>query len=150
VDKNYLADALGTGRVTIETLHLVRDVRRESDGSYVVSVNAIDEQGALVARKAITCTHLFLCGGSMGTSQLLVRARETGTLPDLSLDVGSEWGPNSDIFVMRGNPIWNPTGDKVSTVPATGFRTTDQDGKAVFSMDIPFPVGLETWPASTS
>ncbi|MDB4989531.1 MAG: cholesterol oxidase [Myxococcaceae bacterium] len=145
VDKNYLADALGTGNVTIESLHIVRELRREANGLYVVSVNAIDVDGALVARKEITCTHLFLCGGSMGTSELLVRARETGSLPDLNSQVGTGWGPNSDILVQRANQLWNPTGDKISMVPATGFRTVDQDGKQVFSMDIPFPVGVETF-----
>jgi cholesterol oxidase len=59
--------------------------------------------------------------------------------------VGTEWGPNSDIFVMRGNALWNPTGDKIATVPATGFRTVDHNGKAVFSMDVPYPIGIETF-----
>jgi cholesterol oxidase len=81
----------------------------------------------------------------MGTSGLLVRARETGALPNLNAQVGTGWGPNSDIFLMRSNTSSNPTGSQVSTVPATGFRTTDQNGKAVFSMDIPFPVGIETY-----
>jgi cholesterol oxidase len=145
VDKNYLADAVATGKVTIASLHIVREIRRDPGGAYVISANAIDEAGKLVARKEISCTHLFLCGGSMGTSQLLVRARETGTLENLNDAVGTEWGPNSDIFVMRGNAFWNPTGDKIATVPATGFRTVDQQGKQVFSMDIPFPIGIETF-----
>jgi cholesterol oxidase len=145
VDKNYLADALATGRVTIESLHIVREVRRDPNGKYVVSVNVIDIAGNLVERKEITCTRLFLCGGSMGTSQLLVRARETGTLENLNKAVGTGWGPNSDIFVMRLNQLWNATGDKISAVPATGFRTVDHKGKAVFSMDIPYPIGVETF-----
>jgi cholesterol oxidase len=145
LDKNYLADAIATGRLTLESLHIVQSIRREAGGMYVLQVNAIDARGALVARKEVTCKRLFLCGGSMGTSELLVRARESGTLPDLNDKVGTGWGPNSDIFVMRGNHLLYPTGDKVSTVPCTGFRTVDQDGKPVFSMDIPFPVGLETF-----
>ncbi len=144
VDKNYLAEAVASGKVTIASLHIVREISRDPSGLYVVAANAIDEFGKLVARKEITCKHLFLCGGSMGTSQLLVRARETGTLANLNQAVGTDWGPNSDIFVMRANPLWNPTGDRISMVPATGFRTLDQQGKAVFSMDIPFPLGIET------
>ncbi|MET0285529.1 MAG: GMC oxidoreductase, partial [Polyangiales bacterium] len=144
VDKNYLADALGTGKVTIETLHIVRDVRRDGD-QYVLGVNVIDLEGELVERKEITCKSLFFCGGSMGTSRLLTRAREVGQLPNLNDEVGTGWGPNSDIFVYRGNHLWNPTGDTISTIPATGFRTTDQNGKQVFSMDIPYPVGIETF-----
>jgi cholesterol oxidase len=136
---------VATGRVTIESLHIVREIRREPDGKYLLEVNVIDVLGNLVERKEITCTRLFLCGGSMGTSRLLVRARETGTLENLNDAVGTQWGSNSDIFVMRGNPLWSPTGDKVATVPATGFRTVDKQGKQVFSMDIPFPIGLETF-----
>ncbi len=144
VDKNYLADALGTGKVTIETLHIVRDVRREGD-QYVLGVNVIDLLGELVERKEIRCKSLFLCGGSMGTSRLLTRAREVGHLPDLNDQVGTGWGPNSDIFVYRANNLLTPTGDTISTIPATGWRTVDQDGKHVFSMDIPYPIGIETW-----
>src|SRR6202042_2180970 len=96
-------------------------------------------------RLQVTCKRLFMCGGSMGTSRLLVRARDTGALPNLNAQVGTGWGPNSDIFLMRHNTIFNATGSDVSTVPCTAFRTTDQSGKAVFSMDIPFPIGIETF-----
>ncbi|HEX6241977.1 MAG TPA: GMC family oxidoreductase N-terminal domain-containing protein, partial [Polyangiales bacterium] len=89
VDKNYLADALATGKLTIASLHIVREIRRAPNGQYVVEANAIDVAGNLVERKEITCKHLFLCGGSMGTSQLLVRARETGTLENLNEAVGT-------------------------------------------------------------
>ncbi len=80
----------------------------------------------------------------MGTSELLVRSRDTGALPDLNDRVGTGWGPNSDIFLMRDDTP-TMTGADISMVPATGFRTTDQDGKQVFSMDIPFPAGFETF-----
>ena len=145
LDKTYIADAIATGNLTIESLHIVKDIRQNPDGTYLVVANAIDIDGNLVARKAVTCNRLFLCGGSMGTSGLLVRARDTGALPNLNDQVGTGWGPNSDIFLMRGNTTANPTGAQVSTVPATGFRTTDQNGQAVFSMDIPFPAGIETY-----
>jgi cholesterol oxidase len=145
LDKTYIADAIASGYLTVESLVIVKEIRQNPDGTYVVAANAIDIVGNLVARKEITCNRLFLCAGSLGTSELLVRARETGALPNLNDLVGTGWGPNSDIFLMRSNSIFNPTGSQVSTVPATGFRTTDQNGKAVFSMDIPFPVGLETF-----
>ncbi len=145
LDKTYLADAIATGNLTVESLHIVKQIQRNPDGSYLVSVNAIDVDGNLIEFKELSCSRLFLCGGSMGTSELLVRARDTGLLSNLNDQVGTGWGPNSDIFLMRGNTTANPTGAQVSTVPATGFRTTDQNGKAVFSMDIPFPVGIETY-----
>lgn len=145
LDKTYLADALATGKLTIESLAVVKDIQQNPDGTYLVVADSIDIDGNLLARKEVTCTRLFLCGGAMGTTGLLVRARETGALPNLNAQVGTGWGPNSDIFLMRSNTLSNPTGAQVSTVPATGFRTTDQSGKAVFSMDIPFPIGIETY-----
>jgi cholesterol oxidase len=145
LDKTYLADALGTGKLTIESLCVVKDIQQNPDGTYLLVANSIDIDGNLLARTEVTCKRLFMCGGSMGTSGLLVRARETGALPNLNAQIGTGWGPNSDIFLMRSNTNSNPTGSQVSTVPATGFRTTDQNGKAVFSMDIPFPVGIETY-----
>jgi len=81
----------------------------------------------------------------MGSTELLVRARERGDLPDLSADFGTFWGPNSDIFVARDNPVWTPTGATQCTVPATTFTTRDQFGKQFFSMIIPMPVGIETY-----
>jgi cholesterol oxidase len=145
LDKTYIADAIATGKLTIESLCIVKSIQQSPDGSYLVVANSIDVDGNLLERKEITCNRLFLCGGSMGTSELLVRARDTGALPDLNDQVGTGWGPNSDIFLMRSNTNANPTGAQISTVPATGFRTTDQNGKPVFSMDIPFPVGIETY-----
>jgi cholesterol oxidase len=145
LDKTYIADAIATGKLTIQSLHIVKQIQQNPDGTYLVLANAIDVDGNLLARKELTCNRLFMCGGSMGTSELLVRARDTGALPNLNDQIGTGWGPNSDIFLMRSNTNSNPTGSQVSTVPATGFRTTDQDGKAVFSMDIPFPAGIETY-----
>lgn len=149
LDKSYLAEALAAGLLTILALHVVRRIERAPDGTYIVSCDEIDIEGNLVAKKQLGCNRLFLGGGSMGTTDLLMRARETGALPDLNDQVGTAWGPNSDIFVARATPVWEPTGDKMSTVPAAGFRTLDEDGKNVFSLYIPFPVvGIETYVAT--
>jgi cholesterol oxidase len=146
LDKTYIADAMATGNLTLESLVAVKELRRNRNGTYVVTADAIDIDGNHLARREITCKRLFLCGGSMGTSELLVRSRETGALPDLNELVGTGWGPNSDIFLMRDTTP-SVTGAQISMVPATGFRTTDQDGKQVFSMDIPFPAGFEAFTA---
>jgi cholesterol oxidase len=108
-------------------------------------VRQIDIDGNVLATREVPCTHLFLGGGSLGTSELLVRARDSGALPDLNASVGTQWGPNSDIFVPRDNPLWYPTGHLQASVPSSAFRTRDSSGKHVFSMIIPFPVGIETF-----
>lgn len=145
LDQTYIADAMGTGLLTIMSLTEVRKITRDPSGEYVVHCKQIDIDGKVLAEPELRCTHLFLGAGSFGTSELLVRARETGALPDLNPSVGTKWGPNSDIFVGRSNPIWQPTGATQAGVPGMAFHTRDQDDKTVFSMIIPFPAGIETF-----
>jgi cholesterol oxidase len=145
LDQTYLAEAMGTGLLTLHVLHQVTRITRSAMSEYVVHMKVIDVKGQVLEKKELACTHLFLGGGSMGTSELLVRARTLGDLPDLSEMVGTQWGPNSDIFVARDNPLWAPTGALQASVPSSSFRTRDARGKHVFSMFVPFPVGIETW-----
>jgi cholesterol oxidase len=144
LDKTYLAEAMGTARLTVLSMHPVKRIGRAPDGAFVVSCEEIDVDGNVLATKELTCKGLFLCCGSVGTTELLVRARETGALPNLNEAIGTGWGPNSDIFVGRTQPDSVLTGDKISMVPATGIRTLDHQGKPFFSMSIPFPAGFET------
>lgn len=144
LDKSYLAEALGTGLLTILPLHIVKRIERATDGTFVLTCFEIDVDGNLVEQKKLSCKRLFLGAGSVGTPELLLRARDTGALPNLNDQVGTGWGPNSDIFVARTQLDTVMTGDKISTVPATGFHTVDQQGRPVFSMPIPFPAGFET------
>jgi len=144
LDKTYLADALGTGLLTILALHLVKRIERADNGEFVVLCDQIDIDGNVLAQRQLSCGQLFLGAGSVGTSELLLRARDTGALSNLNEHIGTGWGPNSDIFVARTQPDSVLTGDKISMVPATGFRFQDGDGRPVFSMAIPFPAGFET------
>lgn len=146
LDKNYLADAVGTGLVSIRAMHSVKKIEREPDGTYLVTVEEIDLQGNLLRRYQIGCEQLFLAGGSMGTTDMLVRARDTGALPQLNSAIGTSWSANSDIFTVIGNPVWQPTGGKQSMVPATGFYSRDQNNDPMYTMAVPLPLaGLESW-----
>lgn len=145
LDKSYLAAALGTGKVTIEALHTVRAIGRQSDGKYVLTVEQADAYGKVLARKQITCRHLFLGAGSLGSTELLVRARDTGALPDLSAEVGAGWGPNGNIMTARANHIWDTTGAHQSSIPALGINDWDNAAAPVFAEIAPMPAGLETW-----
>ncbi|MET0386993.1 MAG: GMC oxidoreductase [Polyangiales bacterium] len=145
LDKSYLADAMATGLLTIRMLTEVTRIRADPPGGYIVDTREIDVQGKVLGQQALHCSHLFVGAGSVGSSEMLVRARDRGDLPHLNSHVGTQWGPNGDIFVARDMPIWSPTGAQQSGVPGAEFRTRDQDGKHVFSMFIPFPAGLETF-----
>ncbi|GGQ42309.1 GMC oxidoreductase [Streptomyces mutabilis] len=145
LDKSYLADALGTGKVAIETLHQVKTIRQRNDGTYLLTVEQKDAQGGLLATKEISCRHLFLGAGSLGSTELLLRARETGTLADLSPEIGGGWGPNGNIMTARANHMWNPTGSNQSSIPALGIDDWDNPDSPVFAEIAPMPAGLETW-----
>ncbi|WP_037627917.1 GMC oxidoreductase [Streptomyces aureus] len=145
LDKSYLAAALGTGKVTIETLHQVKTIRQRNDGTYLLTVEQKDAGGTLLATKTISCRHLFLGAGSLGSTELLLRARETGTLPNLGSEIGGGWGPNGNIMTARANHVWNPTGSHQSSIPALGIDDWDNPDAPVFAEIAPMPAGLETW-----
>ncbi|MBT2511506.1 GMC family oxidoreductase [Streptomyces sp. ISL-98] len=109
VDRTILAAAEATGRVSVETLTRVVDVV-PSAGRYLVRCERIDDTGAVVARPEYSAEHVFFAAGSLGTSRLLVAARDRGSLPALRASVGRGWGTNSDRQTVRvGMPWNNPT-----------------------------------------
>ncbi len=145
LDKTYLASALGTGNVTIHTMEKVRAISRASDGTYVLTADRIDATGTVVETKQYGCTYLFLGGGSLGTTELLVRARETGTLPALDASVGSGWGTNGNVMLGRANHLWDTVGANQSTMPVMGIDDWANTANPVFAEIAPLPTGLEHW-----
>ena len=144
LDLTYLPAATATGNVTIHPLHRVRAVRRDADGRYVVSVRRTDAFGAVLEDRDITCGALFLAAGSLGSTEILVRARDTGTLPNLSTQIGQGWGTNGNVMTARANHVWNPTGTVQSGMPAVAIDNWAA-AKPVFAEIAPMPAGLETW-----
>ncbi|MFJ6630240.1 GMC oxidoreductase [Streptomyces sp. NPDC091376] len=145
LDKTYLAAALGTGNVTIETLQRARAVRRQPDGTYVVTADRIDTTGKVVATRDIGCTRLFLGAGSLGTTELLLRARESGALPDLSEHVGKGWGTNGNVMTARANHLWDTVGANQATMPVMGIDDRSNTANPVFAEIAPLPMGFEHW-----
>lgn len=79
----------------------------------------------------------------MGTTQLLVKARATGTLPQLNEHVGTRWSSNGEIFMVRN--VYTSTGSKTSVLPCTGIDAVDHRGQKVYSMNICIPLGIDTF-----
>jgi cholesterol oxidase len=103
LDRNYLPRAVATGHVEILPLHAVTTIARGAGGRYVVTVARLTDEGEIVGTpRRMVCKYLFLAAGSMATTSLLVRARETGALPALNQHVGQHWAANGDIPVIRG------------------------------------------------
>ena len=145
LDKTYLADAVGTGRVSIYTLQQVRRVRMSPQGGYLLDVREIDELGNVLADVQLHCRNLFMGAGSLGTSELLVKARDTGDLPQLNEEVGRGWGHNGNVMAARANHLWAPTGKLQSTMPLMGIDDWDHPTRPVFAEITPLPTGFENW-----
>ncbi len=146
LDKTYLADAVATGLVTIHALNQVRRLSSTPQGRSIVHVDQIDTAGNLLAQKLFDAESVFMAAGSVGTSEMLVKARERQELPNLNEFIGSGWSTNGDIFNARANHIWDPVGTHHSMVTAAGFHARSADGRPMFCMQLPLPVPrLETW-----
>lgn len=145
LDKTYLADALGTGCVSIRTLHHVRAIEQDADGTYVLTVDELDLDGTRVATRQLGARYLFLGAGSLGSTELLLRARDTGALPGLSPLIGRDWGPNGNVMVGRANRPRDRTGTVQSGMPALGIDAWDDPRHPVFAEVAPMPAGVELW-----
>ncbi|MBB0995315.1 GMC family oxidoreductase [Dietzia sp. SLG510A3-40A3] len=145
LDKTYLAQAAATGRLTISPLHRVTAVAPAAGGGYRVTIEQIDEQGAVVATKNVTADTVFFAAGSIGTSKLLVSMKAQGHLPNLSNQVGEGWGNNGNVMVGRANHMWDATGSTQSTIPTLGIDNWADPTASIFAEIAPLPAGLETY-----
>ncbi|MFD1815182.1 GMC oxidoreductase [Rhodococcus gannanensis] len=102
VDHNYLPRAEATGNVTVVPLHEAVRIRERGDRKgFEVTAREIDVDGNELATHTFTADVLFLAAGSYHTTELLVTARATGTLPRLSPEVGQGFGNNGDFLTTR-------------------------------------------------
>ncbi|MGN9908342.1 GMC oxidoreductase [Phytohabitans sp. LJ34] len=136
VDRNYLARAEATGLTRVRPLHVVTGVTTDPRGGYVVRADHIDTDGAVLERVALTADAVFFAAGSMGTSRMLVHARDTGALPLLDAQVGRHWGNNGLRLYLR------------ALVPEpTGAQQGGPTSVAIMRWDGPDPVTVEFGPA---
>ncbi|NML29803.1 GMC oxidoreductase [Paraburkholderia antibiotica] len=105
LNQNYLKQAQATGKATVYACHEVTRIR--FDGSrYTLDTNRYAPDGTVTDSYSLTCDYLFLAAGSMGSSELMVAARDRGDLPLLNEHVGEGWGTNGDSRVVRSfSPI---------------------------------------------
>jgi cholesterol oxidase len=96
IDVTYLAAAQATGNVTLQTLHVVRDISLDANNKWVLSVDRIDTGGNVQEHKVITANAVFLNAGSAGTTRLLVKAKAKNLIPNLPDAIGTQWGNNGD------------------------------------------------------
>jgi cholesterol oxidase len=143
LDRNYLADALGSGNLTIQTLSKVINIQNFPDeNKYLIQIERINDSGILQEEYELECEHLFVCAGSVGTSEILVKARDKGTLPNLSSKVGQYFGGNGNSFAIRNN-IKEPTGEMHSSPPTLSVLDFKNPITPLAAMQDIFPVGID-------
>lgn len=131
LNQNYLRYAEATGRTAIFPGHRVDSIAQDGN-RYVVKVTKLGPTGNVLGSRTLTCNRLFLGAGSVGTSELLVRAKATGALPNLNEFVGDGWGTNGDVVLARGANALAGVGGGVPSAS----RILDESGT---------PLTLENW-----
>lgn len=145
VDQTYIAAALATGKVAIKPLTEVTAIRRERRGEFVVSTREIDRFGREVSRSEIGCAELHLNAGVLGTTELLLRARETGALPDLPEEIGRGYGNNGDIMVAHSLQPKDPAGTQQSLLGMINLDGRDDPVNPIYASMFSIPLPVETF-----
>jgi cholesterol oxidase len=97
LDKNYIAEAAATGKVSIFTLRNVYTIRRATATSnFQVYCDVLNQAGAVIGQHIIECKYLFMAAGSINTTKLLLKAKALGDLKTVNTGVGQSWGTNGD------------------------------------------------------
>ena len=160
VDKTYLKKAKDTGLLTIKDMHKAIYFEKTNTG-YKVFVDNIDTDGKTVAEKVISCKKLFLNGGSLGSTQLLLASQAKAQLNNFDESLGDFWGNNGNIMTGRNmvNTLFNRvekdsgdnyqpgTGTKQSTIPVAGIDNWNDKDNAFFAEISPLPMGMEVYTA---
>ncbi len=117
LDLNYLGLAERQHHADVRPLHLVRQVAPVA-GGYDVRFDEIvrDAAGGTSLRPGrVTGTRVILSAGSLGSTELLLRSRQDGLLPNVSTRLGHGWSSNGDFltpalhFFRNVDPTRGPT-----------------------------------------
>jgi cholesterol oxidase len=106
LDHNYLTHAAHHG-AELRTLADVRRFEPRDGRGYTVHYAQLSEEppeagnGLPVAMKSLTCDHLVLSAGTLGTTSLLLRNR--AAFPRLSRKLGSRFCGNGDLLTLALN-----------------------------------------------
>jgi cholesterol oxidase len=130
---SYLKLAEATGKATIYSGHEVLDIGQESSGRYLVRVRKVSPTGTVLATRTLSCDRLFLAAGSLGTTELLMRARAADQLPNVNEHLGTGWGTNGDAAIVRS---WSGTGGLTQGAASRSRISDVVDG---------LPITMENW-----
>ena len=138
VTQNYLKYAEESGYTTVYSGTQVKGISQEANGNYLVQVEQIDPMGEVVDEYTLSCGSLFMAAGSIGTTELLLRARERGDLPNLNEHIGEGWGTNGDAAAAR------------TLAPSLGVYQASPSASKIHDTSFGLPVTMENWYAFVS
>lgn len=131
--QNYLKEAEQTGFVEVFPNQQVTEIRETVDG-YEVDIKKLDPFGKVVDEYSIGAEYLFLAAGSIGTSELLVKAKAKDTITGLNNEIGLGWGSNGDGIAVR-------VFSEISGFAAQGSPCSSM----IHDADGPLPTTFEAW-----
>lgn len=150
--QNYLRYAYQSGLASVHPNMQVKDIGFDKDvgytgakGRYLVQVEHLDPFGKVLETFIISCDKLILSAGSIGTTELLMKAQGKGYLKNLNEHVGQGWGTNGDASALRsGGPIRGltqaaPCASKLETVASNGMPVTLENW---YPVSVPGNIGL--------
>ena len=143
LDRSYLASAEATGYLAVQDLTRVVDIRQETSGEFILSIERLNTEGNVTSSSVLRCKRLLLNAGSVGTTELLLRANASGGLPNLSDKVGEGWGDNGNIMTGRG--FVSATGPSQSSIPVAGIDNWNDKQFPFFAEIAPVPAGIELY-----
>jgi cholesterol oxidase len=123
----------------------VTAIRRERSGEFVVSTRQIDRWGKELNRNEIGCGKLCLSAGVLGTTGILLRARDTGALPDLSPEIGRGYGNNGDVMVAHRLGDDDPAGTHQSLMGMINLDGRNDPDNPVYASMFSIPLPVETY-----
>lgn len=132
LDLNYLAAAQRDG-AEIRPLHIVRRIHPIARG-YEVHAEEISE--TVLVPSVLTASVVVLSAGSLGSTEILLRSRAHGSLPDVSDRLGHGWSSNGDFltpafhFFRDLRPTRGPT-----VTAAIDLLDGEYQGRAIFIED---------------
>jgi cholesterol oxidase len=118
LDYTYLSRAKEQG-AEIRTLCDVRSFEPRDGGGYSLLYNDLGADPARPIPIRLSCDHLILSAGTLGTTELLLRNR--GAFPRLSRKLGTRFSGNGDLLTLVLNTTRTTDGVKTPRIVDSGY-----------------------------
>lgn len=147
LDLNYLKGAEDAG-AEVRPYHLARRVAPIEDGYEVTGDEIVEGPTTTLRPVRVTGRIVILAAGSLGSTEILLRSREAGSLTSVSPRLGEGWSSNGDFLTpalhfLRDPPV-DPTHGPTITA-AIDLLNGEFEGKRMFVEDGGLPDLARAW-----